>query len=86
MKPFIFIFPLTGAALAASLKAHYEPENGQRVLSSSLNEVVLNGQTFDASPAAKAGFSLDLTEKRLVQMEGKDPVWMTELEKVCHAL
>ena len=28
------------------------------------------------------GFSLDLNEERLVQMEGKDPVRMTELEKV----
>ncbi|KAF8552247.1 Zn-dependent exopeptidase [Imleria badia] len=28
------------------------------------------------------GFSLDLNEERLVQMEGKDPVRMTELEKI----
>lgn len=28
------------------------------------------------------GFDLDLSEQRLVQMDGQEPVWMTELEKV----
>jgi len=28
------------------------------------------------------GFDLDLNSLRLVQLEGKDPVWMTELEKI----
>jgi bacterial leucyl aminopeptidase len=28
-------------------------------------------------------FDLDLNELRLVQLEGQDPVWMTELDKVC---
>jgi len=28
------------------------------------------------------GFDLDLNSRRLVQLEGQDPVWMTELEKV----
>lgn len=28
------------------------------------------------------GFDLDLDDRRLVQMEGQEPVWMTELEKV----
>ncbi|KAJ7593631.1 peptidase [Mycena floridula] len=28
------------------------------------------------------GFSLDLNEERLVQMEGQEPVWMTEWEKI----
>lgn len=28
------------------------------------------------------GFDLDLNAKRLVQLEGQEPVWMTELEKV----
>jgi leucyl aminopeptidase len=31
---------------------------------------------------AYPGFDLDLNARRLVQMEGKAPVWMTELEKV----
>jgi len=86
MKPFIFLFlfPFTDSILAATLKAHYEPGNPQRILNGPFNEIVLNGQTFDASPAARTGFSLDLTEKRLIQMEGKAPVWMTELEKVCY--
>lgn len=29
-----------------------------------------------------SGFDLDLNSLRFVQLEGKDPVWMTELEKV----
>jgi hypothetical protein len=28
------------------------------------------------------GFTLDLDAQRLVQTEGKDPVWMTEMDKV----
>ena len=28
------------------------------------------------------GFNLDLNSPRLVQLEGNDPLWMTELEKV----
>jgi bacterial leucyl aminopeptidase len=28
------------------------------------------------------GFNLDLNSLRLVQLEGSDPLWMTELEKV----
>jgi len=31
---------------------------------------------------AYPGFDLDLNARRLVQMEGKAPVWMTELEKI----
>lgn len=28
------------------------------------------------------GFSLDLSEMRLVQVEGHEPAWVSELEKV----
>jgi leucyl aminopeptidase len=28
------------------------------------------------------GFTLDLNERRLVQFEGQEPKWLTELEKV----
>ena len=31
---------------------------------------------------AQHGFSLDLNARRLVQFEGQEPLWMTELEKV----
>jgi len=31
---------------------------------------------------AQPGFSLDLNARRLVQFEGQEPLWMTELEKV----
>ena len=32
--------------------------------------------------ATYPGFSLDLNARRLVQMDGQEPIWMTELEKV----
>ena len=32
------------------------------------------------------GYDLDLNSLRLVQLEGKDPVWMTEIEKVGFSL
>ncbi|TFK43342.1 peptidase [Crucibulum laeve] len=43
-----------------------------------------NGQTaFDSElRTSYPGYDLDLSTKRLVQMEGKPPVWMTELEKI----
>lgn len=34
--------------------------------------------------ASYPGFDLDLNQLRLVQLEGQDPVWMTELQKVRH--
>ncbi|KAF9218621.1 Zn-dependent exopeptidase [Gyrodon lividus] len=74
MKPTFLILPLIGGSFAATIQAFYDSGNVQ--------QVVLNGQIFDASPSARVGFSLDLNEKRLVQMEGKEPVWMTELEKI----
>ena len=47
-----------------------------------------NVQTPLTSDVEYAGYSLDLAEMRLVQLEGQDPVWVSELEKVrfqlCH--
>jgi bacterial leucyl aminopeptidase len=41
---------------------------------------------FDQQPLASGsqypGFSLDLNDMRLVQLEGRSPVWMSEWEKV----
>jgi leucyl aminopeptidase len=37
---------------------------------------------FDLDNQAPLGYDLDLNALRLVQLEGKDPVWMTEIEKV----
>ncbi|TFK76091.1 peptidase [Pluteus cervinus] len=37
---------------------------------------------FGADSATHAGFNLDLSARRLVQVEGQAPVWMTELEKI----
>ncbi|KAF9232595.1 hypothetical protein BU15DRAFT_81053 [Melanogaster broomeanus] len=74
MKPIFVVFPLISASFAATIQALYDSGN--------LQQVVLKGQTFDASSHATQGFSLDLNEQRLVQMEGKEAVWMTELEKI----
>lgn len=74
MKAGLLLLPFVGGSFAANIPAFYGSENGP--------QVVLDGQTFDASPTVMEGFSLDLNEERLVQMEGKDPIRMTELEKV----
>ena len=74
MKSILLLLPVIGGSLAATIPTFYGSGNAQ--------QVVLNGQTFDATPTTMEGFSLDLNEERLIQMEGKDPVRMTELEKV----
>lgn len=74
MKSSLFLLPFVGRSFAATLPAFYS--------SGSAPQVTLNGHTFDASPSTMKGFSLDLNDVRLVQMEGKEPVYMTELEKV----
>ena len=35
-------------------------------------------------PTSYPGYSLDLAEQRLVELEGQAPVWMSELEKVSY--
>jgi bacterial leucyl aminopeptidase len=72
LKSILLLLPLVGSSLAATIPTLY----------GDANQVILGGQTFDASPSATEGFSLDLNELRLVQMEGQPPVLMTELEKV----
>lgn len=39
-------------------------------------------QPFDTPLVDYPGFDLDLNARRLVQMEGQDPVWVTELDKI----
>ena len=39
-------------------------------------QVPINGQT------TRSGFSIDLNDRRLVEFEGQEPKWLTELEKV----
>ncbi|KAF9483991.1 peptidase [Pholiota conissans] len=41
-------------------------------------QIPLNGDALASYP----GFDLDLNARRLVQMDGREPVWMTELEKI----
>ena len=74
MRLILLLLPIVGESLAAAIPGFYGSGNAE--------QVVLNGQTFDASPSTMVGFSLDLNEVRLVQMEGQPPVHMTELEKV----
>jgi leucyl aminopeptidase len=37
-------------------------------------------------PTSHPGYSLDLAEMRLVELEGQAPMWMSELDKVHSAL
>jgi leucyl aminopeptidase len=74
MRLILLLLPIVGESLAAAIPGFYGSGNAE--------QVVLNGQTFDASPSTMVGFSLDLNEVRLVQMEGQPPVHMTELEKI----
>lgn len=67
MKSFITLVSLVTLAIANSLS-----NDDQRV------QFPLGGHEHLTT---HAGFSLDLSEQRLVQVEGKAPVWMTELEK-----
>ncbi len=39
-------------------------------------------QPFDVPVVGYSGFDLDLNERRLIQLEGQEPVWVTELDKV----
>ncbi|KAF8974389.1 peptidase [Flammula alnicola] len=49
----------------------------------SATPLIYNGQIpLNAEGATYPGFDLDLNALRLVQMEGKVPVWMSELEKI----
>lgn len=74
MKSSFWLLPFVGGSFAATIQTFHDSGNAP--------QVILNGQTFDASPSVMKGFSLDLNEERLVQMEGRDPVRMTELDKV----
>ncbi|KAH7885878.1 hypothetical protein F5I97DRAFT_1876113 [Phlebopus sp. FC_14] len=93
MKAAFLLLPLASGTVsfAASIPAQvsYDSPNvvddatfGNQQVFDDKHWIVLKGKTFDASPGAREGFTLDLNERRLVQMEGKEPVWMTELEKI----
>lgn len=51
-----------------------------------VNLVVSGPLAFEQVPISRQlchpGFSLDLNDRRLVQFEGQEPKWLTELEKV----
>ncbi|KAH7907012.1 hypothetical protein BJ138DRAFT_1093281 [Hygrophoropsis aurantiaca] len=66
----------TLVAVTATPLFSQNQRNGQQV-------VLLDGQEFAIDTGAgESGFSLDLNAHRLVQLEGEEPVWMTELEKI----
>jgi leucyl aminopeptidase len=73
MKSFSALLALACLAVARPLSSH---DGGQVVLGD-----------FEEHDVNYPGFDLDLTSRRLIQMDGQAPVWMTELEKVwsaCH--
>ncbi|KAG6374842.1 hypothetical protein JVT61DRAFT_4227 [Boletus reticuloceps] len=74
MRPILLLLPIVGGSLAATIPTFHGSGNTLQVL--------LNGQIIDFSPSEMEGFRLNLNEERLVQMEGKEPVLMTELEKI----
>jgi leucyl aminopeptidase len=51
-----------------------------------LVNLVVAGPLYEQIPisgqSTHPGFSLDLNARRLVQFEGQEPKWLTELEKV----
>ncbi|KAF8141831.1 hypothetical protein EV363DRAFT_1468042 [Boletus edulis] len=74
MRPILLLLPIVGGSLAATIPTFHGSGNTL--------QVVLNGQIIDFSPSEMERFHLNLNEERLVQMEGKEPVVMTELEKM----
>lgn len=53
--------------------------------SASINSVKFSQQPLGNYPTEHPDFDFDLSEMRLVELEGGAPVWMTELEKVYNA-
>ena len=75
-KSFVLLLPFFLAGSASPVE--------QTPLGGSLRHSEMS--TFEAALAGDVqypGFSLNLNEMRLVQMEDKAPTWMTEREKVC---
>jgi leucyl aminopeptidase len=55
------------------------------VISSPLSAIEGEQAPFDVGlMTSYPGFTLDLDAQRLVQIEGGDPVWMTEMDKVLY--
>lgn len=74
MKKIFAGLSLVGLALAIPFYSSENPNGGSQV------------QLSDFAPedfANYPGYDLNLNELRLVQLEGGEPVWMTEYEKVC---
>jgi len=74
MKPILLLLPIVGGSLAATIPTFQGSGNTP--------QFILNGQVVDVSPSEMEGIRFNLNEERLVQMEGSEPVLMTELEKI----
>lgn len=51
--------------------------------------LVVSSSMFEQIPLGNEqypGFDIDLNAQRLVQLEGQEPVWMSEWDKVCSVL
>ena len=68
MRAFTVILAFVSAALANPL------------LFADSQQVPLGNQQLQTYP----GFNVDLNERRLIQLEGQQPVWVTELDKVIY--
>jgi leucyl aminopeptidase len=67
-------FALLSLACLAVSRPLSSPETSEQVFLGGLEEHSTN----------YPGFDIDLTSQRLIQLEGREPIWMTELEKVWH--
>ena len=74
MKTIFAGLSLACLALAVPFYSSENPSGGSQV---QLGELTL--EDYVNYP----GYDLNLNELRLVQLEGREPVWMTEYEKVC---
>lgn len=75
---FALLLSAVSAALAIPAQQMVLPANGLRQALAEAAESKLS------LPMEWPGIDLDLNELRLIQLEDAiDPVWMTELEKVC---
>ncbi len=70
MKSFVFLSALVSLALATSLGYNS----------------AYKGQVLMTEQSTFPGFNLDLSARRLVEFEGQEPIWMTELQKVAQII
>ena len=74
------------AFLLTALHLSYAVPTGQTILSPVHDSITRGRLVFEdklaSLPRSWPGIDLDLNQRRLVQFEDSEPVWITELEKV----